>query len=210
MSSDGTMSATPTAIQSQPWASQYSAADVEVIDDYLNKVEQEQMYEFLQGPGWGYGARSHMGNDVSRYWYKHFAGFWEVPTAGLDRHTQAEQELSQYPLVEAMWQKVRGRSRLLRCYANGYPVGAEGGVHKDSMGAEHYTLLYYPHLHWHPDWAGETLFFNERGDDLLCAVYPKPNRLVRFPGWIPHVARGISRLCPLLRITLMFKVSLAN
>jgi hypothetical protein len=87
MSSDRTMSATPTAIRSQPWASprQYSAADVEVIDDYLNKVEQEQMYEFLQGPGWGYGALSHKGNNPSPYWFKHFAGFWEVPTPGLDR-----------------------------------------------------------------------------------------------------------------------------
>ncbi|MGR4925916.1 hypothetical protein ACIPUD_03775 [Bradyrhizobium sp. CAR08] len=179
-------------------------------DDYLNKSEQEQIYEFLQGPGWVYGARSHMGNDASRYWFKHFAGFWKVPTAGLERHAQTEQELSQYPLVEAMWQKVRGSSRLVRCYANGYPFGAEGGVHKDSMSAEHYTLLYYPHPHWNPDWAGETLFFNENGDDLLCAVYPKANRLVRFPGSIPHVARGISRLCPLLRITLMFKVSSAN
>src|SRR5690348_14555120 len=100
MSSDVTMSATLTANQSN--RRQYSAADVEVIDNYLNKVEQEQMYEFLQAPDWGYGARSHMGNDASRYWFKHFAGFWEVPTAGLDRHTQAEQELNQYPLVEAM------------------------------------------------------------------------------------------------------------
>jgi SM-20-related protein len=54
------------------------------------------------------------------------------------------------------------------------------------------------------------LFFNELGDDVLCAVYPKPNRLVSFPGEIPHVARGISHMCPLLRITLMFKVSLVN
>lgn len=208
MSSDITMSA--MAIQPQPSASQYSAAGVEVIDDYLNKAGQEQIYEFLHGPGWGYGARSHMGDDASRYWFKHFAGFWKVPTAGLDHHMQAEQELNQYPLVEAMWQKVRGSSRLLRCYANGYPFGVEGGVHKDSLAAEHHTLLYYPHLHWHPDWAGETLFFNEGGDDLLCAVYPKPNRLVRFPSSIPHVARGISRLCPVLRITLMFKVSSAN
>jgi hypothetical protein len=83
MSSDGTMSATPTAIQSQPRASQDSAADVELIDDYLNKVEHEQMYEFLKGPGWGYGARSHMGNDVSRYWYKHFAGFGRCQPLGL-------------------------------------------------------------------------------------------------------------------------------
>lgn len=171
------MSATLTEIHSQPLANpgEYSASDVEVLDDYLNKVEHEQMGEFLQGPGWGYGAQSHKGNTASRYWFKHFAGFWEAPTAGLDRHTQAEQELSQYPLIEAMWQKVRGRSQLLRCYANGYPFGAEGGLHKDAMGAEHFTLLYYPHSRWHPNWAGETLFFDERSNDLLCAVYPKPN-----------------------------------
>lgn len=102
MSSSGTMSGTSTAIQSRD-RRQHSAADVELIDDYLNKLEQEQMYEFLQGQGWGYGARTHMGNDASRYWFKHFAGFWEVPSAGLDRHTQAERELGQYPLVEAMW-----------------------------------------------------------------------------------------------------------
>src|SRR5215470_2730771 len=135
------MSAKATATQSQP-SRHYSASDVELIDDYLNEVEHGQLYQFLQGPGWGYGASSHKGKDASQYWFKHFAGFWEVPTAGLDRHTQTEQELSRYPLVEAMWQKVRGRSRLLRCYANGYPTGAEGGVHRDSMGAEHYTLLY--------------------------------------------------------------------
>jgi SM-20-related protein len=31
---------------------------------------------------------------------------------------------------------------------------------------------------------------------------------VVFPGLIPHVARGVSRTCPMLRITLMFKTRL--
>jgi SM-20-related protein len=41
--------------------------------------------------------------------------------------------------------------------------------------------------------------------DIVSAVYPKPNRFVVFSGNIPHVARGVSRTCPKLRITLMYK-----
>jgi hypothetical protein len=101
MSSDQTMSATPTAIQSQPRASQYSAADVELIDDYLNKAEQEQMY-VLAGPRLGLRRAFTYGQRRQPLLVQALAGFWEVPTAGLDRHTQAEQELSQYPQVEAI------------------------------------------------------------------------------------------------------------
>jgi SM-20-related protein len=49
------------------------------------------------------------------------------------------------------------------------------------------------------------VFFTQDGSDILASIYPKPNRLIVFPGAIPHVARGISRTCPKLRITLMFK-----
>ncbi|MGH7016591.1 MAG: hypothetical protein ACRED8_05840, partial [Caulobacteraceae bacterium] len=94
---------------------------------------------------------------------------------------------------------------LTRCYANGYPSGAEGGVHLDSNLPTHFTAIYYPHLAWNPNWAGETLFFDAEGADVIAAVYPRPNRLAVFPGVIPHVARAVSRACPELRITLMFK-----
>ena len=95
--------------------------------------------------------------------------------------------------------------KLTRCYANGYPSGCEGGLHQDSMIATHFTCIYYPHAEWHPNFAGETVFFTQDGSDILASIYPKPNRLIVFPGAIPHVARGISRTCPKLRITLMFK-----
>jgi SM-20-related protein len=71
------------------------------------------------------------------------------------------------------------------------------------------TALYYPHLRWHPDWGGETLFFNETRDDLVKAIYSKPGRLVVFDSAIPHVARPVSRKCLELRITLMFKTERA-
>jgi SM-20-related protein len=48
--------------------------------------------------------------------------------------------------------------------------------------------------------------FNPEKTDIIAAVYPQPNRLAVFRGSLPHVARGVARICPVLRITLMFKV----
>ena len=52
--------------------------------------------------------------------------------------------------------------------------------------------------------------FNQEETDILASIYPKPNRLLIFSGIVPHVARGVSRICPVLRITLMFKTELRD
>jgi len=100
--------------------------------------------------------------------------------------------------------------RLIRCYANGHTYGCDGAGHTDAKEPHNYTSVYYPHKFWRPDWAGETVFFNPDKTDIIGCVYPKPNRMVVFDGRIPHVARGVSRICPALRVTLMFKTDMAN
>lgn len=69
----------------------------------------------------------------------------------------------------------------------------------------HFTTIYYAHQEWRPNWAGETVFFNEAGDEIVKAVYPKPGRLAHFPGRIQHAARSPSRECPALRSVVVFK-----
>ena len=71
-----------------------------------------------------------------------------------------------------------------------------------------YTTIYYPHAEWHPNWGGETVLFNADRTDITAAIYPRPGRLFTFRGTIPHVGRGVSRACPKLRVTLMFKTEL--
>lgn len=93
-----------------------------------------------------------------------------------------------------MWWTVRADSRwvaesarrLLGCYLNGYPIGAEDGVHGDSIAADHYMLMFYPLMH--SDWAVETLFFGfpslghwglvrfrdrplQRANQILCSLF---------------------------------------
>jgi SM-20-related protein len=100
--------------------------------------------------------------------------------------------------------------RLIRCYANGHTYGSDGTLHTDSTRPGTYTCVYYPHQMWHPNWGGETVLFNQDKTDIVACVYPKPNRMVVFDGTIPHVARGVSRICPVLRVTLMFKTDMRD
>ncbi len=183
--------------------------DISVHDDVLDTESQKQVFDFLNLPGWSFGGYSDPAPGASRYWYKHFAGVVRDGHEPLAPTQFAAALEEQAPPVADLWRRLEkghlsGHS-LTRCYANGYPSGSEGGLHLDSNVETHFTAIYYPHLVWHPNWAGETVFFDRAGRDIVASIYPKPNRLVVFRGTIPHVARGVSRVCPELRITLMFK-----
>lgn len=185
--------------------------DIKLFDNFLDPKLQADVYEYLKRPGWDFGAFSDPNPNASRYWYKHFAGY--VKDGAEDRTSQEiEAELSiSAPLLATVWERLKSTvvvgHGLSRCYANAYPFGSEGGLHLDSNIDDHMTVIYYPSPTWHPNFAGETVFFNTAGSDIVGAVYPAPNRLVVFSGVIPHVARGVSRICPELRITLMFKTT---
>jgi len=179
-------------------------------DDLLPFDEQKALHDFLKGPGWAYGAFSDAAG--SRYLYKHFAGVVTDGREAVDPDAFEASLEDTAPLVASVWRRLKGTHlsghRLTRCYANGYPNGSEGGLHRDSNIATHYTAIYYPHLSWKPNYAGETVFFDDAEQEIVGSVYPRPNRLVVFPGNIPHVARGVSRACPDMRITLMFKTAI--
>ena len=181
---------------------------VSVLDRTLPADFQKALCTWLNEPGWTYGGYSHSQSNPPKYLYKHFSGVRRDGDS-IDIG-QVEQDLRKNaPLVYLMWTELKARAlqghQLIRCYANGYPSGTEGGIHQDSKSPGDFTTIFYPHLEWHPDWAGETVFFDEAASDIVACVYPKPNRLVLFPGTVPHAARGVSRACPLLRVTLMFK-----
>jgi SM-20-related protein len=179
---------------------------IRAVDNFLPPAEHQAVWAFLRGPGWSFGASS--SESGQRYLYKHFAGFH---VSGQEDRDLAliERELEAFPLIEQVWKRLKATvfasQALGRCYANGMPPGAEGALHLDSNLPDHITAIYYPHLTWDPDLAGETIFYNEARDEVLGAVYPKPNRLVVFPGVIPHVARPVSVRATEMRITLMFK-----
>ena len=189
-------------------------AAVRIFDQALSPHDQQALSDFLALPGWGFGAYSSESPQASRYWYKHFSGYSRDSRELGSSDAFETTLLSTAPLVFDLWRRLKSSvlsgHALTRCYANAYPYGSEGGVHIDSNVESHYTTIYYPHETWDPEYAGETVFFNPEKTDIIASVYPKPNRLIVFRGTIPHCARAVSRICPTLRMTLMFKTATIN
>ncbi|MGJ7529670.1 2OG-Fe(II) oxygenase [Variovorax sp. GB1P17] len=195
----------PTGEGVRPWQ------DIVVVDDLLPLEEQRDLHTFLSSGNWSHGWRSHAGDAIQTFWHRHFAGSLDAAEASASPDVEAELARNAPP-VHGLWQRLKhshfAGHALERCYANGLPYGCDGATHTDSVERGACTAVYYPHAHWDPDWGGETLIFNKDKSDILAAIYPKPNRLLVFPGFVFHVARGVSRACPVMRITLMFKTRL--
>lgn len=186
-----------------------------VFDDFLPDERRAELYEYLMEPTWEWGWRSHRQTDQYRFWHKHFAGARRADRRNKDGTVRdrgqdcAEELRGRAPLIWCFWEDVSGLllkgHKLVRCYANGLQYGSDGTIHTDSVVPTSFTSVYYPHAVWEPNWGGETMFFDRAKRDVIGCSFPRPGRLVCFPGTVPHIARGVSRTCPLLRITLMFK-----
>ncbi|WP_372787060.1 2OG-Fe(II) oxygenase, partial [Phenylobacterium sp.] len=180
-----------------------------LYDNLLKPPEQAAIWAFLNRPGWAHGGYSADGSEADRYFYKHYAGYPRDGGEPLSDGQIEDQLAESAPILAQLWGLLKGGPlkghALTRCYANAMQGGTEGGLHLDSTVEDHMTAIYYAHPEWTPDQAGETLLFNTAGDEVVAAIYPRPNRLAVFPGTIPHVARPMSRRASGLRITLMFK-----
>lgn len=178
-----------------------------VRDALLPEPQRATVNNFLRADGWKFGWKSHAKTDEFAFWHKHFAGHRKGRQE--TKYDCAEELGRTAPLMFAFWSWLekgifKGHT-LVRCYANGQSYGTDGTIHTDSKSDRSYTAVYYPHAVWEPNWAGETVLFNADKTDIIGSIYPKPNRLAVFKGNIPHLARGVSRTCPELRITAMFK-----
>jgi len=181
------------------------------FDDIIDDDQRIRINNYLRRSGWKFGWRSNEKSDYFRFWHKHFAGSinHNEPT-----YDCSEELKSNSDIIHQLWciisSNILLRHRLVRCYANGMTYGDDGTTHRDATLPNNYTAIYYPHKVWEPDWGGETVFFNKMKTDIVASVYPKSNRLVVFDGTTPHVARGVSRTCPVFRVTLMFKTEKIN
>jgi SM-20-related protein len=180
------------------------------FDDVLPPQVHNKIFQFLEQPGWQYGWKSQVERDKFSFWHKHFAGSMDADHRGVKQYNCAVELSQKAPLLHDFWlylsrQGPLKNHTLVRCYANGQPYGSDGTVHTDSINPASFTSVYYPCPRWSPSWGGETILFNKEETDIIACIYPKPNRLFMFNGVVPHIARGVARICPVLRITLMYK-----
>jgi hypothetical protein len=92
--------------------------------------------------------------------------------------------------LEAVVPNMPNRDHCYSAYINVLRYGNSPGIHVDAPYdvPENKTVLVYMNPTWHPEWAGETVFFDEDLDaKYICQ--PRPGRVVMFDGRIPHTGR---------------------
>jgi hypothetical protein len=167
-------------------------------DDIMQSVSND-----IERRGWKYGWRS---NPAAGYahWNNDFANV--MTENGLD---VADKLSAPYSTA---WTYIKENYfpeySLIRCYSNAHTYGIEGYPHTDSKRKEDLTLIIYLNKRWERNWGGETLIY--KGNKIEHAEMPVYNNALIFPGNAWHVARGVTRICPALRLTLMFKISLGQ
>lgn len=145
-----------------------------------------------------YGWHSNRGIEYT-HWNYSFA------KAGADNSLDVSDQIS--GVIKEAWDYLQanhiGPQALLRCYVNAHTYGIEGYPHTDSSRALDKTILVYLTPNWQINWGGETVVYKD--GDILHAELPRENKGLIFPGAQLHCARAVTRICPALRLTLMFK-----
>lgn len=176
-----------------------------VLDDFLPTDAYENLARLVSNEPMANWSRCNTGTDPVGRWSRNFA------PAG--KHNLADvayvlEETAGFHALHLAWQRLSDAylrdNVLIRCYLSGYMYGTDGYVHTHSRHVDEYTALVYMNDNWEPDWAGETVFLDER-DEIVKSVLPKRNRVVIVPAHLRRADRSVSRKCTVLRKTLIFK-----
>lgn len=99
------------------------------------------------------------------------------------------------------------RIETIKVYANGNTHGQCGHPHVDvleSTEGEYYTLVYYHHKNWRPEYGGH-LILMESGGKIIENIFPKSNSAVLFNSKLPHCPLEPTAHCKRMRISIAYK-----
>lgn len=197
----------------------FISKDIQVIDNLIPDSIRNDVWECIklnnETTGWKFGAFSTMEFMEEQFW-----------KMKIYRSSNIQSIMNLFDFINS--KKFGGRLEIElieenkgdnmsypNIYINGQTANQEGTIHQDNVDENALTILYYPILlnhdpsnyFWDIHWGGETLFYNDKKDEIIKSVLPKPNRLVIFPGSIPHRASAPTKYMgsDQLRISLAFK-----
>ena len=177
--------------------------DIQSIKNIFSKQLLDAIILETKQSNWGYGWKSS---------FEVGYGHWNIDFTNVIIENGLDVEDKLPTTLQSAWQHIQTTHlpdhRLVRCYVNGHTYGVEGYPHRDSNRPGEKTLVIYLNSAWRREWGGETLIYDN--DTIVHAEIPKYNTGLIFPGDLYHVARGVTRICPELRSTLMFKATPLN
>ena len=177
---------------------------INVKDNIVSKDILDIGWKYINKANWTYGWPSN-----KDYGFGH----WNVDFTQTGKNNPTDVTSRVPAELSPIWQKVNetffnGQAKLTRCYANRHTFGTEGYIHTDTEREEDQTCVVYMDPEWDVAWGGETSFYSKDLKEIVKSVIPTFGRTAVFPGNIPHCAKPVSRVCPQVRTTLMFKVTI--
>ncbi len=177
---------------------------ITVKDNTLPQEALDACANWLEKANWSYG------------WYSNKSmpfGHWnvDITKTGINNTVDVSTKLPEQ--FKKVWDALNAaffnsQAILIRSYSNRHTFGTEGYIHTDTQRQEDHTCVVYMNKDWEADWGGETSFYNDDKTEITKSVVPKYGRVAVFPGTIHHKASAISRICPAVRTTLMFKAAI--
>lgn len=177
---------------------------ISIRDDAVDTELLDKAMYFINKANWSYGWPS---NKEMPF------GHWNVDFTNTTKTNPTDVTPRLPPVLMPIWKAVNkeffnSQAKLVRCYANRHTFGTEGYIHTDTERDEDHTCVVYLDKEWDPNWGGETSFYSKDLQEIVKSVIPAYGRTAVFKGNIPHCAKPVSRICPKVRTTLMFKVSI--
>ena len=173
------------------------------IDRVIPDSLVDLVLQHIKNSRWSYGWRST--RDMG---YAH----WNIDFADADSSNGLDISNRLPDCMDQLWQHLRSThfpdTTLVRCYTNSHTYGIEGYPHTDSGRCGEQTLVIYLNREWRREWGGETMIYDDQ--EVVHAELPLFNRGLVFDSDRYHCARGVTRICPVQRITLMFKFGKQN
>jgi Rps23 Pro-64 3,4-dihydroxylase Tpa1-like proline 4-hydroxylase len=182
---------------------------VSIFDNlFTNQTLQNVQNYFAENVRWNYGWPQGT-KDPFSHWN---IDFLHAPLRNQDDQEPKLMAMPELKPIADVWRALKAGPlkdhRLVRCYANAHTYGVEGHPHTDVMDPvaqpDNYTAVVYLNPVWKLEWAGELAMFDKQGD-VFMSILPKPGRVAVIPGEYLHAARGVSRICPAVRICVAFK-----
>jgi SM-20-related protein len=178
---------------------------IQIFDDVVPLELYRKLFIVAHRIPWQFGWNT-PSNPNNRYWH------FEVGGGGKKNFDDVSDIVAKHPIktfgLYQDWLReslVPKSSKILRFYLNAHTFGTDGWPHTDTDRCDELTTVLYLTQEWKPEWCGETVIFDGRGD-IEAAVIPKPNRLLAFPSDRLHSPRPLSKVFEGLRIVLVVKM----
>tara|TARA_R100001086_G_scaffold109194_1_gene55373 strand:+ start:1597 stop:2181 length:585 start_codon:yes stop_codon:yes gene_type:complete len=185
-------------------------ADNVVPKEIFNLAHQEIYY----GSIWTMTNTSHIGDTNN--------GFGAIGYCEKINKSIREGKFNEMHIMFNLWNAINSKVKiekkfknvLKKVHINCGPPLFDQTVHTDEEDniafSKDITVLFFIHELWNHGWGGEFLLYDLEKTKVIAGTFPMPNRVAVFEAYLPHRGVTVSRICPIMRVSVAFQCEFDN